>query len=265
MSPALDFPQMSATFNSGMNAFMEANVAGRVASVLGTLADLSNNDSTDPNSQGDFKGAVATCPVGGCGFFVNDTTTSFGSRLRGYLAVTSAMVATPVHFGFFADDAVSLSVFDATATAYPVVTQPPVLGSSAWRVTSTVTFGASGLYPVEILYAQIVEGAALEVSTFSGAFTDRDSPANQVPVTSLATAGFALVSPSMFYQTASGEPSFVDLTQCVQCDRQFAGGMGTSGCSASQHCNAAALCAPCDDVSFCGRAAPCSVVRRAPA
>ena len=31
------------------------------------------------------------CLTGGCDFFVNDTTTSFASRLRGYLNVTSAL------------------------------------------------------------------------------------------------------------------------------------------------------------------------------
>ena len=39
--------------------------------------------------------------------------------------------------------------------AYPVVTRPPVLGSPTWRTTNAVTFSFAGLYPVEILYAEI--------------------------------------------------------------------------------------------------------------
>ena len=46
----------------------------------------------------------------------------------------------PIHIGFYSDDSVSLTFFDKTHNAYPVITQPPVLGKPTWRVTETVTF-----------------------------------------------------------------------------------------------------------------------------
>jgi outer membrane exchange protein TraA len=246
-SPATDFPQTAAAFDTGMNAFIDGNAANRTAGVLTTLFDLSNDQDTGPKiSWGDFTGAVSSCPTGGCPFFVNDTTTSFGSRYRGYLAVTAAQAGVALHFGLYADDAVSLTIFDASGTAYAVLTQPPVLGSSTWRMTNTVTFAKAGLYPVEILYAQIAEHAALELSTLVGAFTDFQQPASQVPVTSLSTAGFSLVAPAAIYQTESGETAASDPTMCEQCVRS------TGTCAAGSYCNAAALCVRCDVAGHCG-------------
>lgn len=262
MQPSVDFPQMAGVYNSGMNAFMEAHKADRVEYVQRTVFDLSNNVTfgTDQRSYGDFLDAMTgACQTGGCDLWKNDTTASFGARFRGFLNVTSNLAGAPVHIGFYADDAVSLVIFDKAGNAYPVVTQPPNLGFPSWRMTETVTFGETGIYPIEILYAEIGEHAALEMSYFKGAFTDFQRPYNQVPVVSLSAAGFTLFDRSDFFQTISGSPSFPNLAQCQQCDRQFVGNTGNNGCDQGYYCNEAALCAPCDTAYFCGPScSPCN-------
>jgi outer membrane exchange protein TraA len=261
-NPANDFPQSAASYNAGINAFLEAQQGSRIHSVIQTSLDLSNNNSAGAQASfGDFTNAVPNCPAGGCGFAYNDTTTAFATRLRGFLAVSSDMVAVPLHFGFYADDSVSMTLFDREGRSYPVVTRPPALGFPTWRVTNTVVFQQQGLYPVEVLYTQIAEHAALEMSVFQGTFTDFERPANQVPIVSLASAGFTLVTPAMFHHAETGLPSFPpDATQCMQCGRQFAGSPGSSGCSPGSHCNAAALCSTCNTEMFCGSSCqPCQL------
>ncbi|MGZ3457069.1 MAG: outer membrane exchange protein TraA [Archangium sp.] len=265
-NPSADFPQSNSGFNAGVNAFLETapgssnNPNARVLSVLRTLFDLSNNyiSGQQKLSYGDFVDAVPGCPSGGCGFFVNDTSTSFATRLRGYLNVTPDMVGLPVHFGFYADDAVALTIYDRNSRIYPVFNRPPQLGYPTWRTTNSVTFMKPGLYSVEVLYAQVGEHAALEMSVLLGTFSDFERPANQTPVVSLRDAGFALVGPTSFYQTESGRPSYPDLNQCQQCNRQYANTAGNNGCDPGYYCNGAALCAPCDSSLFCGdTCSPC--------
>lgn len=78
------------------------------------------------------------------------------------------------------------------------------------------------------------------------------------PIINLATAGFMLVTPGMFHQTESGQPSFPTPTECAQCNRQFVNAPGNGGCETGYRCNAAALCAPCDSSLFCGEScSPC--------
>lgn len=259
--PTIDFPQMAGVFNSGMNAFMEAHKADRVEYTQRTVFDLSNNITfgTDQRSYGDFTDAMLpACQTGGCDLFKIDTTTSFGSRFRGFLNVTSNLAHKPLHLGFYSDDAVSLVIYDKGGSAYPILTQPPVLGFPSWRMTETVTFDQPGLYPLEILYAEIGEHAALEMSFFEGSFTDFQRPYNQVPVVSLKDAGFTLFTAANFFQTISGSPAFADLDTCQQCDRQFVGNKGNNGCNSGYYCNEAALCAPCDTAYFCGPScSPC--------
>ncbi|APR86557.1 Hypothetical protein A7982_11906 [Minicystis rosea] len=261
-TPTIDFPQMAGVFNAGMNAFMEAHKADRTEYVLRTIFDLSNNITfgTDQRSYGDFTDAMLPqCQTGGCDFLVTDTTTSFGTRARGYLNVTSDLANKPVHIGFYADDAVSLVIYDQARNGYPIITQPPVLGFPSWRMTETVTFNQVGLYPIEILHAEIGEHAALEMSFFIGDFVDFQRPYNQVPVVSLKDAGFTLFSQAAFFQTLAGTPSFPNLDTCKQCDRQFVGNTGgNNGCDTAYYCNDAALCAPCDTDYFCGPScSPC--------
>src|SRR5262249_50363310 len=158
----------------------------------------------------------STCKIGGCDFFVTDTTTSFGSRLRGYLNVLPSLAGRPIHFGFYADDAVSLTFYDKAQTPYPVFIRPPVLGAPTWRTTNTGTFSKPGIYAVEILYVQIVEHAALELSILDGAFTDFELPANQVGSINLNSAGFKLLDVPNFFQTDNGEQPFADPKMCAQ-------------------------------------------------
>jgi outer membrane exchange protein TraA len=258
-----DFAQLnSSNYVSGMNTFIDDHAMDRVELVIRTLLDLSNNNDTGAQnkpSYGDFIDAMTpTCKTGGCNFFVNDTTTSFGSRLRGFMNVSDALVGKPLHFGFYADDAVSMSFFDSTAKQFPVVIRPPQLGAPTWRTTNTVTFQAPGLYAVEILYIEIVEHAALELAIFDGTFNDFESPVTVVGSPNLEKSGFKLMEPKVFYHTLAGTPSFPDVNACQQCNRQFVGQAGNGGCVPGYYCNEAALCAPCDTAALCGPScSPC--------
>ncbi len=188
--------------------------------------------------------------------------------MRGYLNVTAELAGKPIHLGVYADDAVSVTLFDKNGATYPVITSPPKLGAPAKRVTNTVTFGQPGLYPIEILYAEIAEDAALEVSLFEGTFTDIDQAASGP--TNLKTSGFKLLGAADFFQTLSGGPSFPDVAQCKQCDRRFVNQPGNNGCAPGNYCNESALCSPCDSAFMCGPTCSpcggdtpfCSVARR---
>lgn len=261
-SPSADFGFLDqGNYNGSLNSFIEAHRDDRVESTLRTPFDLSNNNiSGTQASLGDFRDATMdpACQAGGCGFFINDDTTSFGSRLRGYLNITADLANQPIHFGFYADDAVSLTFFDRSADIYQVMIRPPQLGIPTWRLTETVTFEQPGLYPLEILYVEIAEHSALEMSYLMGSFEDFERPSSQSPVIQLDEAGFTLFQPIQFFQTLSGSPAFADLDQCKQCDRQFVNRAGNNGCDGGYYCNDAALCAPCDTSLFCGpTCSPC--------
>ncbi|PTL83502.1 hypothetical protein DAT35_13860 [Vitiosangium sp. GDMCC 1.1324] len=256
--PGTDFSQSSSFFSGGVNSFLEtppntANPNSRVTSVLRTLFDLSNNNTSGLKlSYGDYENVVPGCPSGGCDFSGVNPSASFASRLRGYLNVTSDMVGLPVHFGFYADDAVALTIYDRSGLIYPVLNRPPRIGYPTYRTTNSVTFTKSGLYPVEVLYAEFGEHAALEMAILVGTFTDFERPANEAPVVKLQDSGFTLARPTAFYQTESGRPSYPDLGQCQQCNRQYVNTAGNNGCDSGYYCNGAALCAPCDSAIFCG-------------
>jgi len=260
-APTNDFGLFNpGNYNGNINSFIEGHKADRVEYVIRTLLDLSNNNSSGLKlSYGDFTDSMLpTCQIGGCDFFVNNDTTSFGSRIRGFLNVTSDMAGKPIHFGIYADDAVSLTFFGKNNGIYPVITRPAEIGFPTWRTTNTVTFDKPGIYPLEVLYIEIGEHAALEMSYFEGTFTDFELPANQTPITNLKNVGFTLFQPTQFFQTLSGNPSFPDVNQCQQCDRQFVNLPGNNGCNAGYYCNEAALCAPCDTAIFCGPScSPC--------
>lgn len=260
-SPASDFGNLNVgNYNGSLNTFIEAHKGDRVESVIRTLLDLSNNNSSGLQSSfGDFTNAIEICKLGGCDFLVNDTTTALGGRARGYLNVTSDMVGKNIHFGLYTDDAVSLTFFGPSGAIHPVIIRPPQLGLPTWRVTSSVTFQEAGLYPLEILWAEIAEHAALEMSwIIDDAFVDFERPANQAPVVKLKGAGFQLFAPEQFSQTVSGQQSFPDINSCQQCERQFVNIPGNHGCPSSYYCNDAALCAPCDSAVVCGpTCSPC--------
>ncbi|WP_428266113.1 outer membrane exchange protein TraA family protein [Haliangium sp.] len=262
-----DFGQLNAaTFSNGINTFIESKVpASLVVYVVRTLLDLSNNNAEgSARSFGDFEGAVPDCPDSGCPFPILDTTTAFGSRLRGFLNVTADMVGPPIHIGLYADDAVSITFFEDGGGSREVLVQQPVLGTPTFRLTETVIFQQPGLYPVEILYVEIAEHAALEFSYIIGDPTDPrwtgdfQRPSDTDPVF-LDEVGFLLFPADFFFQAISGAPSFPDPDQCQQCSRQFAGvPSGDHGCPQAYYCNEAALCAPCDTALFCGPScSPC--------
>jgi outer membrane exchange protein TraA len=262
--PSADFQTSTSAFIAGLNSFMEnapnaSNPNARVTSVLRTLFDLSNNNQSGQKlSYGDYENAVPGCPAGGCGFISNDPAISFGVRLRGFLNVTPDMLGMPVHFGFYTDDAVALTVYDRQSRAYPVINRPPKLGFPVWRTTNNVTFLKSGLYTLEVIYAAVGGDAALEMAVLVGNFTDSERPQNQLPIVRLNEAGFSLLSPASLYQTESGRPSYPDENKCQQCNRQYANTAGNNGCDPSYYCNGAALCAPCDSAVFCGPScSPC--------
>ncbi|MCG8418302.1 MAG: hypothetical protein MJE77_10205 [Proteobacteria bacterium] len=249
-------------YNGIVNAFMETHKADRRPYVINTVFDLSNNlvDGTDQSSYGDFVGVMpASCAAGGCSFSFIDQDQPFFSRLRGFLNVTPELAGREIHIGFYADDSVSLTFFDKNLGAYPMMVRPPQLGVPTWRLTETITFETPGLYPLEILYGEIDDHAALEMSFFIGSFADFERSAKQVPVVRLDEADFTLFPQTMFFQTLSGLPSFPDdLLECKQCNRQFVGLPGNNDCELGYYCNEAALCAPCDSALFCGpTCSPC--------
>lgn len=272
--PAADFGNLSdATYNGAMNAFIEDHKVDRVEYVIRTLLDLSNNvtlgGEASPDSYGDFTNSMTPdCAEGGCEFYhfpppFNPENDAFGVRARGYLNVTPDMAGKPIHFGMWADDGGSLAFWDKNANVYKVITLEPVFFEPTWRSTETVTFEKAGLYPLEILYAQGSTHAALELSYFIGTFEDFEFPeayidpeGKNVP---LSTSGFMLFQPTSFFHTLSGEPSFPDLDQCQQCNREFVNKAGNNGCVPGYYCNDAALCAPCDTAIFCGpTCSPCA-------
>ncbi|MDI1434615.1 outer membrane exchange protein TraA family protein [Polyangium sorediatum] len=261
-NPSADFDLNNpGNYTGSIDAFIDAHAVDRVEHVIRSVLDLSNNNTSGSQlSYGDFIDAAleAACKTGGCDFFVNDTTTAFGSRLRGFFNVTPDLANKPIHFGLYTDDAVSLTVYDKALAPYPVIVRPPALGIATWRVTNEVTFSTPGLYPIEILYTQIAEHAALEVSYFVGDFEDFERAANSPPIVKLNDAGFTLLPATSFFQTSNGNPSFPDLSVCKQCERQFVNQAGDNGCDAGHFCNEAALCAPCDTDKHCGSScSPC--------
>src|SRR5439155_21296698 len=111
---------------------------------------------------------------------------------------------------------------------------------------------------VEVLYVEIADDAALEMSVFDGAFSDFEASAGQMGSPDLKTSNFTLFQPVQFFQTDDGFPPFADLNRCEQCNRQFANLPGNGGCGSGFYCNEAALCAPCNSALFCGPScSPC--------
>ncbi|WP_437282779.1 outer membrane exchange protein TraA family protein [Sorangium sp. So ce375] len=250
----------AAEFIEKMTTFFDAGQEELVSSVVRTPLDLSNNYEAGSEWRfGDFLDAVDGCPTGGCAFNANEPDVSFGMRLRGYLAVPPENVDKPVHFGLYADDAVALVIYDAAQAAYPVLVQSPALGRPSWRMTNTVTFAREGLYPVELLYAGIVEHSELEMSLLVGEFQDFQLGAGELAGTSLAMAGFTLLEPAAFHRSVAGDASASDEDTCSQCGRDQAGMVGeATGCEPGSYCNDAALCAPCAIDAFCGPScSPC--------
>ncbi|MCP3139844.1 outer membrane exchange protein TraA family protein [Pyxidicoccus xibeiensis] len=263
-----EFPQTRGTYIDGINGYIEDPVSlqTRVTTVLRTPFDLSNNLNDGRTlSYGDFVNQVTAprCSTGGCSFNIindNDAFTRAVSRFRGYLNIPAGMERQPLHFGFYSDDAISLVIYDRSQS-HAVINRPPEIGAPTWRTTNSVTFNQPGLYAVEILYAQITEHAALELSMLAGPFADFERAANQPPVINLFSSGFQLLQPAQFFQTENGLPSFPsNLDQCAQCNRANVNAPNNGGCDPFYYCNSAALCAPCNSSLLCGEScSPCGV------
>ncbi len=222
-------------YNGRINTFIEAHAADRIESVVHTLLDLSNNNDSGAQvkpSYGDFTSVMTPlCKIGGCDFIVNDTTTSFGSRLRGFLNVTDDMVNKPIHIGLFADDAVSITFFGKGGTIYPVTIRPPQLGAPTWRVTNTVKFQSVGLYPLEILYVEIVEHAALEVSYFIGDFADFERSGQPGTGHQAQRSRLPALPAQVLLDDGERANPYPDPDVCKQCDRQFVNLLATTAAS----------------------------------
>lgn len=239
---------------------------------LDTVFDLSNDAPAfpeDPGAFGDFSSAGPIfCPAAGCpgaevvvdgdgtrqrapfltaGSTANQT---FVARFRGYLNVTPDKVAQPIHYGIFANNAASLTIFNNAQAPAEAIIVPSSTERETWRSTRGIRFSEPGLYPVEILYIQQTGPAALELSARSGAFTDFEGALVETPPIG-SNQGFALLTPSTFFQTTDGS-----VTTCTQCPRMYAGKGGTAGCEQDlgrgYTCNDAAICERCASEDFCG-------------
>ncbi|AGC48755.1 hypothetical protein MYSTI_07483 [Myxococcus stipitatus DSM 14675] len=263
-----EFPQSQGTYIDVLNGFLEepASKQSRVTTVLRTPFDLSNNLNDGRTlSYGDFVNQVTApgCAIGGCSFNIindNDVMTSFVSRFRGYLNVPPNLAGQPLHFASYVDDAVSFVIYDRIQS-YVVINRPPRIGFPTWRTTNSVMFSQPGLYAVEVLYTQIGEHAALEMSMLNGAFGDFERAANSPPIVNLYSSNFQLLQPAQFFQTENGLPSFAsDPNRCEQCARANVNAPNNGTCSDNYYCNSAALCAPCDTALRCGaKCSPCGV------
>lgn len=257
-----------ALFPDRVNTFMDAGGGARPKDrATATVAKGFDFSNRAAGSAGDFAGSADRCMPPKCKFTATlpdgaglTFKEDFGGRFRGFLNVTADLVDVPIHFGFFVDDAVALVIYDKDRTAHYVVSRGPTLGSPQWRVTNQVRFKNAGLYPIEVLYAQIVEAAVLEWAMLldpMGVFKDFERSVGDPNASrSLSQSGFVLMPPVRFFQTSNGMLPYSDANRCEQCPRKFAnapGGGPTVGCSDVDHfCNDAAVCAPCREKEHCG-------------
>lgn len=267
-------------FSQDVNSFMEmaggVGIGPRIDQTLRTRFDLSNDVTMGGvSSGGDFSMADVSCALSGCPFPVKDPMLpGIGARFRGFLNVPAGWANVPIHFGFYADDAVSLTILDKSKVRYNVVARGPKLGTVQWRTTNSVSFKTPGLYPVEVVYAQIDVAAALEFAVLvNQPFADvEEAPKQGAGQTTLRDAGFQLAAPTLFFQSVLGVHPFSQLTACQQCPRSNAGVMGGGprvGCPdptledirrgvSGFFCNEAAVCAPCREGNHCGSSCmPC--------
>lgn len=234
--------------------------------------DLSNDLTVaDSSSVGDYANTAGCALMSGCSFpgdLTASQTSAFAARYRGYIYVSSSWLSRPVHFGFVVDDAVAMVIYGrsyppyaASATSKPhlVLSRGGSPGNSGYRVTNSVKFHHEGVYPVEILYAQLAANtpAFLEMAVLSDEpnFTDIDEPV-MVGRASLSqdVSGqgqgkdrrrFTLLDKAPFFKTlydanAAPPPS------CKQCPRMYARPstlpLPAGICDPGEFCNAAGLC-----------------------
>jgi len=274
------FPNIGATdFPDSVNAFMDGITGGatsgmRVDETLLSAFDLTNF-YTDVNiqSRGDFVN-TKDCPRpmgmdNGCWFPAapQDPTLlkrPFGARFRGFINILPEWTNQNIHFGFYTDDAVALYIFTkAKPPVGPdvklVVSRgvDPLDPNSQFRVTNSVRFAKSGLYPIEVTYAQYRDASALEMSVlFDASFVDFDGPAGDTNQIQFYNFSLDYTQPKQFFQTSSGAlPYDGQPSLCKQCPRGLANvpNQPSGTCDAGMFCNEAAVCAPCIGDQFCGK------------
>ncbi|MBL8633923.1 MAG: hypothetical protein JNM40_11930 [Myxococcales bacterium] len=273
------FPAVGANdFPDSLNAYMDGAIGGPMSGmrVDGTLLspfDLTNFfDNVNGSSRGDFV-STRNCPMymgkdNGCWFPVapNDPVTlanPFGARFRGYINILPEWTNQAMHFGFYSDEAVAMSIFTKAKPPMgpesKLVISRGSVGQQKWRTTNTVRFAKPGIYPVEITYAQFSGSAALEMAVlFDASFVDIDEAFDAVGAKPLGTYNFSLdyTQPTQFFQTASGVlPYDGQPDRCKQCPRSLANvpNQPAGTCDAGMFCNEAAVCAPCIGDQFCGK------------
>ena len=272
-----DFPQPTALarWSGPMNAFMDGNSGSTARALYQTLQtpfDLASKINLNGiKNVGDF---IGSCPaytgmmgVGGvgCPFPGSGTNLdiaplpSFGSRFRGFILIPANLQGQAFHIGFFTQNEVALIVFDkddkGNAQSHDVVSRTVNNGSSHWRVTNKITFKNPGLFPIEVLHANVGEPAVLEMVALTSDPTFVDIDGTENSTTSLAGPGFNLIftTPDRFFQTSSGKLPFADPAQCQQCPRGDANSVDvTCSLNPGYFCNEAAVCSPCVGDQFCG-------------
>lgn len=279
-----DFPAKKQDFSDAVNAFMDApnsaQYGSRTDQTLRTIFDLTNDiDTGSETAQGDYAttdcGTQDGCPFPGAN---GDLSGGFGTRFRGYLYVSPEWAGQIMHFGFYTDNAVAMTIFSKTSDPnnpfkqWLVVSQALAAGTSKFRVTNQVSFPKAGLYPVEILHAQVNSNAFLEFGIlFSTTWQDIDAPNGPGPLKINPLFQLNYTEPAKFYQTSWGRPPYqytpaqpppnnYDLNRCKQCPRANAdwgqdpvpAGGRNSGCESDHFCNEAAVCAPCLVNRHCG-------------
>lgn len=293
------WPGDANVFPEKVNLFMDQRFASgsdgaRFDETLQKPFDLTNDVATvGDDASGDFNGPSCSALGYGCPFpgsQKGNALQCFGSRFRGFINILPEWVGQPIHFGVFADNAVSLSLFSVPPPPkMPRPLEEHLLISHALdfnpklRVTNTITFTTAGLYPIEINHVNFNAAAILEVVVLFNypSFRDLDQtnnlmagqskmsvavtgqgPDNDRAAFAFGVLGEPVTTPDNFYQTNSGAPAYIDAAKCQQCPRNYADVMGqtpaNTGCEPSYYCNAAALCAPCNGDNFCGKTcSPC--------
>lgn len=277
-------------FPDSVNAFLERNpTSDRIDRTLATPFDLSNGIDVAPSALGGDFVNTPGCSGRGCAFPGSEGMVldgAFGTRFRGFLYVKPEWVLKSLHFAFFANDSVGMRIFWKDPASPPAPARPklqsawvmsrgPTLGSLDYVVTNAVKFNKPGLYPVEIVHAQLAAGAALEFSVLFDvpSFQDRDQPVSlqgRIPLSS-ASCPFELqyTNPVNFFQAQCGGFAYGGTEgacqQCPETWRDRPRDPATGGtppyypCAPGYYCNAATVCSPCVEDHQCGaECQPCT-------
>ena len=171
------------------------------------------------------------------------------------------LAGQPLHLGFYADDAVSLVIFDKAQTLLPGGHPPAAARRPHLAHHQHRHLQPAGALPARdpVRRDRRARGAR-DVAASTGTFTDFELPANQVrAATSLQDRRLHPLRARPLLPDGE-RPRRPSPTRhaAQQCNRQFANLPGNGGCGPGYYCNEAALCAPCDSALFCGpTCSPC--------